>query len=100
MSPSPYAAAKAGLEALTKMVAVQAGPSGVRANCIAPEAILTDTNRDRIPAEVQEAMVSNHPVRRLGLPGDVAGLAVFLASEEASWISGTVIDLAGGAVIG
>jgi 3-oxoacyl-[acyl-carrier protein] reductase len=100
MSPTPYAAAKAGLEALTKVVAVQAGPSGVRANCIAPEAILTTTNRERIPPDVQETMVNNHPVRRLGLPEDVAELAVFLASDEASWISGTVIDLAGGAVIG
>ena len=44
-------------------------------------------------------MARSHPIRRLGLSADVAGLAVFLASQEASWITGTVIDLAGGAVI-
>lgn len=98
-SPAPYLAAKAGLEALTKAFAVQAGPFGIRANCIAPEAIMTDTNRARIPADIQERMAASHPIRRLGLPSDVAGLAVFLASDDASWLTGTVIDLAGGAVI-
>lgn len=98
-SPAPYLAAKAGLEALTKSLAVQAGPFGIRANCIAPEAILTDTNRVRIPADIQDRMVAAHPIRRLGLPSDIAALAVFLASDDAAWLTGQVIDLAGGAVI-
>jgi 3-oxoacyl-[acyl-carrier protein] reductase len=98
-SPIPYAAAKAGIGLLTQDVAAQAGPFGIRVNCIAPETILTDLNRDRIPAQQQEAMANWHPIRRLGTPEDVATAAAFLASDEAAWITGVVIDVAGGAVM-
>jgi 3-oxoacyl-[acyl-carrier protein] reductase len=98
-SPVPYSAAKAGIALLTQQVAAQAGPFGVRANCLAPEAILTERNRQQIPAAQQEAMVEWHPLRRLGTPGDVASAAAFLASDEASWITGVVLDVAGGAVL-
>ncbi len=99
MSPVAYAAAKAGIEALTRSVAVQAGPAGVRAVCIAPETILTEANQQQIPPHIQEALVSQHPVPRLGTPQDVAHAARFLASDDAGWISGIVVDIAGGAVI-
>jgi 3-oxoacyl-[acyl-carrier protein] reductase len=98
-SPIPYAAAKAGIVLLTQDVAAQAGPLGIRVNCIAPETILTDLNRERIPAKQQEAMADWHPIRRLGTPEDVASTAAFLASDEAAWITGVVIDVAGGAVM-
>jgi 3-oxoacyl-[acyl-carrier protein] reductase len=98
-SPVPYAAAKAGIALLTQQVAVQAGPFGVRANCIAPETILTERNRQRIPAVQQDALAEAHPLRRLGTPGDVASAAAFLASDEAAWITGVVLDVAGGAVL-
>jgi 3-oxoacyl-[acyl-carrier protein] reductase len=98
-SPVPYAAAKAGIALLTQQVAAQAGPFGVRANCIAPETILTDRNAERIPAEQQAALADWHPLQRLGTPGDVASAAAFLASDEASWITGVVLDVAGGAVL-
>jgi 3-oxoacyl-[acyl-carrier protein] reductase len=78
----------------------QAGAAGVRVNCIAPETILTERNRERIPAAQQEELVGQHPVRRLGTPEDVAAAALFLASEESGWITGVVLDLAGGAVMG
>src|SRR5580700_1595243 len=55
-APIPYAAAKAGIALLTQDVAAQAGPFGIRANCIAPETILTEGNQDRIPAEVQASL--------------------------------------------
>lgn len=96
-SPAAYVAAKAGLESLTKTVAVQAGPHGIRANCIAPATILTETNKQRIPPATQDDLARSHPLQRLGLPSDVAGLAVFLASQQASWLTGTVIDLDRGA---
>jgi 3-oxoacyl-[acyl-carrier protein] reductase len=99
-SPVPYAAAKAGIQMLTQHLAAQAGPAGVRVNCIAPETILTERNRERIPAAQQEELVGQHPVRRLGTPEDVAAAALFLASEESGWITGVVLDLAGGAVMG
>ena len=98
-SPLAYAAAKAGIELLTREIAAQAGPFGIRANCIAPETILTERNRARIPPAVQDQLRDSHPIRRLGTPGDVAQAALFLASERSSWISGITVDVAGGAVL-
>lgn len=98
-SPIAYAAAKAGVELLTKDVALQAGPDGVRANCIAPETILTEKNKAWIPKQQQQELVQSHPLRRLGTPQDVARAAVYLASDEASWITGVVLDISGGAVM-
>ncbi len=98
-SPIPYAAAKAGIALLTQDVAAQAGPFGIRVNCIAPETILTEGNRERIPAQLQAALAESHPLKRLGTPEDVAGAAVFLASGQATWITGAVVDVAGGAVL-
>jgi 3-oxoacyl-[acyl-carrier protein] reductase len=98
-SPVAYAAAKAGIELLTKEVALQGGPHGVRANCIAPETIMTDRNRQQIPDRVQQVLIDSHPVKRLGTPDDIAQAALFLVSESASWISGVVLDVAGGSVL-
>jgi 3-oxoacyl-[acyl-carrier protein] reductase len=97
-SPVAYAAAKAGIQIMTQHLAAQAGPSGIRVNCIAPETILTERNLAQIPPPERETLVEQHPVRRLGTPEDVAAAAVFLASEESGWISGIVLDVAGGAV--
>jgi 3-oxoacyl-[acyl-carrier protein] reductase len=99
MSPVAYAAAKAGIEVLTQQVALQAGPDGVRANCLAPETILTERNRTQIPPGIQEQLREAHPVRRLGTPEDVAEAALFLASDRSSWISGITVDVAGGSVL-
>ena len=98
-SPVPYAAAKAGIELLTRDLAAQAGPSGIRANCIAPEIILTEENLRRIPEAQRRSLAVSHPIPRLGTPDDVARAAVFLASEESAWITGLVLDVAGGAVM-
>src|SRR5438477_317745 len=81
-SPIAYAAAKAGIELLTKDVAAQTGPHGVRANCIAPETIMTEANQQQIPEQVQETLRGTHPIRRLGTPADVAQTALFLASDN------------------
>jgi len=98
-SPMPYAAAKAGIQVLTQDVAAQAGPFGIRVNCIAPETILTDRNQARIPLVQQSQLVEMHPIRRLGLPEDVARAALFLASDASAWITGVILDVAGGAVM-
>jgi 3-oxoacyl-[acyl-carrier protein] reductase len=98
-SPIAYAAAKAGLQLLTQDVAAQVGPHGIRASCIAPETILTERNEQRIPAQQRSALVEMHPLKRLGTPEDVASAAVFLASDESAWITGVVVDVAGGSVL-
>ncbi len=99
-SPIPYAAAKAGIQILTQDLAAQVGPYGIRANCIAPETILTERNQQRIPEAQKAAMLDMHPIRRLGTPEDVAEAALFLASDQgASWITGVVLDVAGGTVM-
>jgi 3-oxoacyl-[acyl-carrier protein] reductase len=99
MSPVAYAAAKAGIEALTRSIALQAGPAGVRAVCIAPETILTEENQQRIPEPLQQELARQHPVPRLGTPEDVARAVCFLASDRAGWISGVTLDVAGGSVL-
>jgi 3-oxoacyl-[acyl-carrier protein] reductase len=98
-SPVPYAAAKAGIEMLTQHLATQVGPSNVRVNCIAPETILTERNQARIPEGQRAALIEAHPLKRLGTPEDVARAALFLASEDAAWITGIILDVAGGAVM-
>ncbi len=98
-APIAYSAAKAGIQILTQDVAAQAGPFGIRANCIAPETILTERNRQRMPDAQQKSLVEMHPIRRLGTPEDVARAALYLASEEAAWVTGVVLDIAGGAVM-
>lgn len=98
-SPMPYAAAKAGIQILTQELAAQAGPFGIRVNCIAPETILTERNQERIPEDTKQELVEIHPVRRLGTPEDVASTALFLASSDSDWITGIILDIAGGAVM-
>jgi 3-oxoacyl-[acyl-carrier protein] reductase len=98
-SPVPYSAAKAGIEMLTQHLATQVGPAGIRVNCIAPETILTERNKEWIPEAQKKSLVDIHPLRRLGTPEDVARAALFLVSDESSWITGVVLDVAGGAVM-
>jgi 3-oxoacyl-[acyl-carrier protein] reductase len=98
-APAAYAAAKAAIELLTKEVAAQAGPFGIRANCISPETIMTDRNQRQIPQTIQRSLTESHPVRRLGTPEDVAHAALFLAADTAGWVSGIVLDVAGGSVL-
>jgi 3-oxoacyl-[acyl-carrier protein] reductase len=98
-SPVAYAAAKAGIELLTKHLAQQAGPFGIRVNCVAPETILTERNQQQIPAAIQDQLRQAHPIQRLGTPEDVADAALFLASDRSAWISGITIDVAGGSVL-
>lgn len=96
-APIPYSAAKAGVEILTKDLAAQVGPFGIRVNCIAPETILTERNQAHIPEARRPMLIDMHPIRRLGTPEDVARAALFLVSDQSPWITGIVLDVAGGA---
>ena len=99
MSPIPYAVAKAGLQLLTQDVAAQVGPFGIRVNCIAPETIITERNDEEIPPELQVKLAEEHPVRRLGTPDDVARAALYLCSDASAWVTGVILDVAGGSVL-
>jgi 3-oxoacyl-[acyl-carrier protein] reductase len=83
-SPIPYAAAKAGIVLLTQDAAAQAGPFGIRVNCIAPETILTERNLQQIPAGLRTTLADAHPRRRVVTPKDAATAAAVLASAEAA----------------
>lgn len=98
-SPAAYAAAKAGIELLTQDLAAQVGPYGVRVNCVAPETILTERNQQMIPPDVKAALVETHPIRRLGTVDDVAQAVLFLVTQRSAWVTGIVLDVAGGSVL-
>jgi 3-oxoacyl-[acyl-carrier protein] reductase len=98
-APAPYAAAKAGIVMLTRHVASQVGQYGVRVNCLSPSTVLTERTSQQIPDEVKRRFTALHPLGRLGEPKDVAEAACFLASDSASWLTGVVLDVAGGAVM-
>jgi 3-oxoacyl-[acyl-carrier protein] reductase len=97
-----YSAAKAGMQGLTKTLALELGPFGITANAVAPGFIVTDMTaataaRVGMPFEdFQNAAAAQIPVRRVGQPADVANTISFLVSEDASFISGQVIYVAGG----
>jgi 3-oxoacyl-[acyl-carrier protein] reductase len=97
--PAPYAAAKAGIIMLTRHLAAEVGPQGVRVNCVAPSSILTARNLRLIDEAQQRQIASMHPLGRLGTPEDVAHSALFLASASAAWLTGLVLDVAGGRVM-
>ena len=90
-----YAASKAGMIALAKSVAQEMGPKGIRANAIAPGFIETAMT-EALPDSVREEWKKKIPLRRGGTPGDVADVAVFLASHLSSYVSGQVIQVDGG----
>ena len=97
-----YSAAKAGLESLTKNLACCYGPQGIRANAICPGTIDTELGGAYWDNKVggKDKLLRWYPLRRLGTPDDVAKLALFLASDESSFITGTVIVIDGGLTAG
>jgi len=93
---SHYAASKGGVHSLAKALARELGPDGIRVNAIAPGLIETDIFQGKLTEEKKREIVAGIPLGRVGQPQDVAQLAVFLASDAASYITGTIIDINGG----
>lgn len=90
-----YSASKAGMIGLAKSIAKEVGSRGIRANCINPGFIITDMT-GVLPDDVKKLWESQIPLRRGGTPEDVANVAVFLASDLSSYVSGQVIPVCGG----
>jgi len=97
-----YSAAKAGVINLTQGIAVRYGHHGIRCNAIAPGTIRTPIWQERIDRDpvVFQRLVKWYPLGRVGEPEDIANAAMFLASDEASWITGTVLTVDGGLLAG
>ncbi|HEX6762011.1 MAG TPA: 3-oxoacyl-ACP reductase FabG [Gaiellaceae bacterium] len=97
-----YSTAKAGLQGMTKTLAIELGPFNVNVNCVAPGFVVTamteqTAERVGVPFEqFKEAAAAQTPLRRVGQPEDVAGAIAFLCSEDAGYVSGQVIYVAGG----
>jgi len=96
-----YAASKGALDSLTKGLAVEYGPQGVRVNCVRPSMVRTELMRKQGMSEAtyEEALskrAQDYPLRRIGTPHDVARLVRFLLSEESDWTTGSIVDVDGG----
>jgi glucose 1-dehydrogenase len=93
----PYAASKGGMQMFTKTVALDVAESGIRVNGIAPGTIDTDVNKEVLDDEHKKKQEEqNIPLQRIGKPDEVAKVALFLASSDASYITGTTIYVDGG----
>ena len=93
-----YSAAKAGIIGITKSLAKEIGTRGITVNAVAPGFIETDMT-EVLPEKIKEQMLSLIPLKRIGKPADVANLVSFLSSDEASYITGQVINVDGGMVM-
>jgi len=90
-----YSAAKAGVIGLTKALAKEVGPSGIRVNCVSPGMIDTDMNA-AVDEEAVNSIIDDTPLCRTGTPADVAKAMIFLASDDSAFITGQVIGVSGG----
>ena len=93
-----YSGAKAAVERITSALAVELGPQGIRLNSVAPGLTKTDMSAG-IPQEMVDGMIAQTPLGRIGQPEDIARAVVFLASDDASWITGQVLQSSGGLML-
>jgi len=96
-----YCASKGGVSMLTKAMALDHAQDNIRVNCVCPSIVESDMTRNlfaetEIGRQARESRLASIPLGRFGKPADIAGLTVFLASEESSWMTGTVIPVDGG----
>lgn len=94
-----YGAAKAGIESVTATAAVEWGHMGIRVNAIAPGVVLTESSSSMTSPSRTRRQIETVPLRRLGVVDDIGPLAVYFASDESSWTSGTTVQVTGGSRI-
>jgi 3-oxoacyl-[acyl-carrier protein] reductase len=98
MGQTNYAATKAGVIGLTKSWAKELGPKGIRVNAVAPGFIVTDMTA-KVPQKILDLMESKTPLRKLGQPEDIANAYLYLASDDARYVNGTILSVDGGLVL-
>lgn len=96
LGATAYASAKAGVDMLTKSVALQYGKQGIRCNCIRPGLIVTPQNDAHVPQALKDIFLNNICVTRYGKPTDIANLCVYLASDESEFVTGQIMTVDGG----
>ncbi len=94
-----YSASKAALNQVTRVLAAEVGPLGVRVNSIAPGATSTEGTRVEALEEMREAMIRQTPLGRLGQPSYIARMVVLMAQKEAAWVTGQVLGVSGGLIL-
>ncbi|HLI61135.1 MAG TPA: SDR family NAD(P)-dependent oxidoreductase [Solirubrobacteraceae bacterium] len=98
-SSAAYAAAKAGVSALTRQLAVEVAADGIRVNCLAPASTLNERMAAHMSDRQLDQLAATFPLGRIAVPDDVADAACFLASDASSWMTGITLDVAGGKVM-
>lgn len=93
-----YSVSKAGLIGLTKALAKEVGPSGIRVNCITPGVVDTDMNKNLTDDDIK-SLISDTPLGKIASPEDIVGVMEFLASDSSSFITGQIIGVNGGFII-
>lgn len=96
LGATAYACAKSGVDMLTQHVALQYGKQGIRCNCVRPGLIVTPQNEPHIPDAVKKIFLNNICVERYGRPEDIGYLCLYLASDEASYVTGQCMTVDGG----
>lgn len=99
MAVGYYSIAKAAINSLTACLAVELAPQNIRINAIAPGPTLTDATREMVPEEIQQALLAQMAIKRLGTPEDLCGTMAFLLSEESAWLTGKTIAVDGGQIV-
>lgn len=99
MAAGFYGIAKLGLNGITQSLARELAPMNIRVNAIAPGPTDTEATRRIVPEPILEQIVSSMPLRRQGRPEDIVGACLFLLSDEASWITGQILNVDGGQIM-
>jgi NAD(P)-dependent dehydrogenase (short-subunit alcohol dehydrogenase family) len=95
-----HAAAKGGVVAMTKSLAAEGAPDGIRVNAMSPGFVKSPATDAAVPKEGREYQLGNHLIQRSGLGEDIAYLALYLASDESTWVTGQNYSIDGGATAG